>query len=184
MQIKICLAILILLILSLNSIGQEPLTYTEVIKVDSVSKDELYNRAKLWLIYAFNSANHVIQYDNKEEGQIIGKAIIKYDPKIFSASTQTEGNIKYTIKIFVREGRYKYEITDFIHDPYIENPGKAGMGLITTSEECPNPRDLAKGWSNRVWKDIKTQIEDNIVPLTDSLKQGMIKKTESESDDW
>jgi len=174
-----------LTLLSITTLfGQEKLTYSEVVQTDSISQNELYNRAKLWFATTYNSANDVLQMDNKEEGQLIGKAILKYNPNVLSGSEQTKGNINYTIKIFVKNGRYKYEITDFIHDPYGNQYGKYSMGVITTSEECPNPKPMAKGWSDKVWKDIKSQIETNMNSLIPSMKQGMKKKTETKKSDW
>ena len=181
---KLMMAFTIMTSMTMVVFGQEPLTYTEVVQVDSVSQNELYNRAKLWFATAYNSANDVLQIDNKEEGEIIGKAIMKYNPNVFMGMEQTKGSIKYTIKIFVKEGRYKYEITDFIHDPYGNQQGKSSMGLITTDKECPNPKPMAKGWSNKVWDDIKTQIEANVTSLIASLKEEMTKTTESKKDDW
>jgi hypothetical protein len=170
--------------MSMTIFGQDKLTYTEVIQVDSISKKELYNRAKLWFANAYNSANDVLQLENKENGQIIGKAIMKYNPTVFVGSAATKGSIKYTIKIFVKEGRYKYEIIDFIHDPYGSQYGKSSMGLLTNSEECPNPKKGAKKWSHKVWRDIKNQINFNITSLILSLKQSMITQSETKTDDW
>ncbi len=170
--------------ITMNVFGQSPLTYTEIVKVDSVSKSELYNRAKIWFATTYNSANDVIQMENKDEGEIIGRAIITYSPTVYFASEQTRGVIKYTVKLFVKDGRYKYEITDFIHDPYGNKYGKSSMGLITTNDECPNPKPSAKGWSNKVWADIKALIEENMISLISSIKQGMTKKNESNNDDW
>jgi len=181
---KLILTFTIFTAISMTVYGQDTLTYTEVVQVDSVSKDELYNRAKLWLATAYNRSSDVLQMEDKDAGQIIGKAIIKYNPTVFSGSEQTKGTIKYTIKIFVKEGRYKYEITDFIHDPYGNQYGKFSVGLITTAEECPNPKPMAKKWSNKIWKDCKDQIESNVTPLISSLKQGMSTQVESETDDW
>jgi hypothetical protein len=184
MRKTIALTATLIAVMTMTVFGQDPLTYTEVVQTDSASKNELYNRAKLWFVNAYNSASDVLQMDNKEEGQIIGKAIMKYNPTVFSGSEQTKGNIKYTIKIFVKDSRYKYEITDFVHDPYGNQYGKTSMGLITTDEECPNPKSMAKGWSNKVWRDIKNQIESNMTSLIASLKQSMTKQAESKSDDW
>ena len=127
--------VLLLMINSITTYGQTVLTYTEVIQVDSVTNIELYNRAKLWFATVYNSSNDVLQLENKEEGQLIGKAIMKYNPTVLSGSETTKGSIKYTIKIFVKDGRYKYEISDFIHDPVGNQYGKSSLGLITTDEE-------------------------------------------------
>ena len=49
------------------------IVYSEIVKVDSTSSPELYLRAKTWFVRNFNSANNVIQLDDKESGKIIGK---------------------------------------------------------------------------------------------------------------
>lgn len=181
---KFMMTVTIMVVVIFGLFGQEPLTYTEVVQVDSVSQNELYNRAKVWFATAYNSSNDVLQIDNKEGGEFIGKAVLDYIPNVHSGSAQTKGNIKYTIKIFVKEGRYKYIITDFIHDPFGNNFGKSSMGLITNEIKCPNPKPFAKNWSNKVWSDIKAQIETNIISLIENLKESMLKTTESGNDDW
>lgn len=47
-------------------------TYTGIVQVDSVSKDELYKRAKRWFVDTYKSAKAVIELDDKENGEIIG----------------------------------------------------------------------------------------------------------------
>jgi hypothetical protein len=156
--------ILSLLFVTINSVGQA-LTYSEVIKVDSVSAKELYNRAKLWLASSYNSSKDVLQIDNTNDGQILGKALFTYHSNVFVSSENTKGNIKYTITITAKDGRYKYEITDFIHDAIGNHNGNVSFGLITMDAECPNPPTNTKGWNNRVWNDIKQQIGENIPPI-------------------
>lgn len=72
-------------------------TYINTIKLDSVSKDEIYNRAKHWL--AYNSDR--IMIDNNDE--LIGRGHFLVD---FS-------HVWYSITIHIKDGRYKYEITNF-----------------------------------------------------------------------
>ncbi|MGB1050834.1 MAG: DUF4468 domain-containing protein [Chitinophagales bacterium] len=166
--------------------GQETLTYEEVIQVESMSKEELFNRAKFWFVASYNSYNDVLQLEDKENGVIIGKANIKYEPSFLSGSGTTRGVVSYMIKVSTKEGRYKYEITDFFHDPYDKSNtiSRYSVGMITNDEENPNPKAMAKGWSNKVWKDIKSQIESEMSLLIISLTSEMNKPVESEEDDW
>ena len=48
-------------------------TYTDVIQLQGVSKDEMYKRAKHWFVDTFNSGKDVIQLDDKKNGEVIGK---------------------------------------------------------------------------------------------------------------
>lgn len=82
-------------------------TYTGTILVDSMlTKNELYSRAQEFFAKAFVSSINVIQYQDKDEGKIIGKGnlSIKLDGR--------ENILKFTLSIYVKEGKYKYIITD------------------------------------------------------------------------
>ncbi len=180
------LGVVLLMTLSFNTYGQTALNYSEVIKVDSISKDELYNRAKIWFAIACNSSKDILQMDNKEEGQIIGKAKMSYNPTILNASGRTYGIINYTIKLYLKDGRYKYEITDFIHVPTGNSSyGNLPFDLITTDVNSPiQHKGQYKSWNDKVWNDIKNQISDKITPLIESLKKSMLKKAETKNENW
>lgn len=83
--------------------------YSNVIQVDSVSKDQLYARAKRWFVKTYKSANDVIQLDDKENGEIIGKGNFKI------SYYAREPIINHTISILVKDGRFKYIITDLVY---------------------------------------------------------------------
>lgn len=87
-------------------------TYTNVIQVDSFSKDELYKRAKRWFIDTYKSGKDVIQLDDKENGEIVGKGFFEETWMVTFYAGQNV-NVWQTIKIHMKDGRYKYEISDF-----------------------------------------------------------------------
>src|ERR1700685_53659 len=48
--------------------------FTEVVQLDSsYKKDDLYRNAKLFFTDVFKSAKDVLQYDDREQGKIVGK---------------------------------------------------------------------------------------------------------------
>ena len=87
-------------------------TYTDVIQLQGVSKDEMYKRAKHWFVDTFNSGKDVIQLDDKENGEVIGKGCFKALWLINFYSSQSV-NVWKTIIIQIKDNRYRYEITDF-----------------------------------------------------------------------
>jgi len=90
------------------------ITYTEVVNVDNTNKDELLKRAKLWMAKTFVSSKTVIDLIDAENGIIISKPTIEVYWE-YTGSTYEGGYIHYTFSIFIKEGRYKYEITDLYH---------------------------------------------------------------------
>ena len=186
--IKTILNLTFSLFFTTGIIGQnnEQLIYTDVIELENISQDVLYNRGKIWFANTYVSANDVIQLDDKVSGLIIGKGVFRYEPKVFNASARTVGVIRYTVKLFFKDGRYKYEIGNFNHESTsVSSYGGIDFGLITSESECPNPkRGMGSSWNNKVWNDIKSQIDDNVKLLVSNIKDGMTKEVESNNSDW
>lgn len=73
------------LLLTISSFGQDQklldilpmkdgkVVYTGIIQVDSTDKSKLYNKVKKWFVEQYKSAKDVIQLDDKENGEVIGK---------------------------------------------------------------------------------------------------------------
>jgi hypothetical protein len=105
-----------------QSIGQTPnlpidqetgkILFSKVVHLDSsTTKNELFLRAKEWFARSYNSSMDVIQMADADAGKVIGKAQIK----VFALTGHLDGHINYTIVISLRNGRYKYEVTDLHH---------------------------------------------------------------------
>ena len=178
---KIIMASLFALVAAVG-FGQETLTYTDVVSVEGIPQKELYNRAKIWLAETYNSAQDVIQMDDKEAGILIGHATMKFTSNIFSGSGMTKGYINYKIKISVKDNKYKYEFTDYIHKANNFNQFPVSFGKITIEKECPIHIPMTtKGWRNKVWKDMNMQINSNVTLLIESLNK---KMTETTNNNW
>jgi len=96
------------------------INYNGVISIDSINKNELYSRAKRWYVNSYTSAKDVIQLDDKENGELVGKGF-------FEIPWQASFMHIYTVKIFqtiriqVKDKKYRYEINDFRIKYYINN---------------------------------------------------------------
>jgi hypothetical protein len=115
------------------------LVYTEVVQVPGASQAELYARAKLWFANTFKSAKDVVQAEDKEAGIIQGTGF--QDITVVSMGLPVREKLWYTIKIAIKEGRYKYDITNFrvqnYPSEYNINPGEpvAAEGYIKTDQK-------------------------------------------------
>lgn len=164
------------------------ISYSEVVILDSItSKEILYSKAREWFAKSYNSSNNVIQMDSKESGKIIGKALFDVTfsgpfKKVFNG-----GVIHYTIAIYLRDGRYKYEITDFYHTGGLANGHKTPDG-----GSCENLITREKGfWGNSYKKtylqyliQMDEYIKALIYSLKDSMKESAKDSKKIENDDW
>lgn len=86
-------------------------TYQRIVEVPDVNKDELFSRAQNYFIYNYGSGKSVIQTQDKEKGQIIGKGI--YD-RLHTFSNGTGWvclGTWHIIRVDVKDGRARIIIT-------------------------------------------------------------------------
>ena len=159
-----------LFIIAIMVNGQTPISYTEVVQTTDTNqtKDALYLKAKEWFVETFKSANNVIQLDDKESGMIQGKGSIKY-----TYTTLFDGYINFTIKLWLKKGKYKYEISNFTHE---SSAGSCfSFGLITDSAIVEKPCK-SYGYMNTLDKamtDIKSTIDNEVKKMILSLSDKM-----------
>lgn len=85
--------------------------YSAIVSVDSaLSAKQLMTNAEKWFVNYYKSAKDVIQY--KSESEIIGKGSFNCIWK-YSAMQYSNVTVYHTVKVSLKDGRYKYEITDF-----------------------------------------------------------------------
>jgi len=158
--------------LPIDSITKK-ITYSEVIVDSLTNKQELFSRAREWFAKAYNSSTNVIQMEDKESGKIIGKALMSVNTKSLGVIFPN-GNINYTISIYIKDGKYKYEITDFNHTDVIHGGG------FGDCEKMINPK---KGYKY-IFDYFLPQLDNNIRALVIDLKSGMKTKKGIKKDEW
>lgn len=153
----------------LDSISNK-ISYSEVVIVPAVSKQELFHRATMWFTLNFKSSKDVVQLSDENSGEIIGKGSFNVDYTGLGA--KNIGFVSFTILVSVKDGKYKYQITDFWHDGGVSNVKSPGDLLI----EKP-------GWTitKGAWLGVKEQTKSNVSNIIESLKISMGKQT---IDNW
>jgi hypothetical protein len=154
-------------VLTILPLKDGKVNYSGVVNVDSVNKTELYNRAKHWLVETYKSAKDVIQIDDKENGEVIGKVFFE----IYWTNTFYSGlniNIWHTLKIQVKDGRFRYEITDFsVKYSYIYH----GLNYVDAPLETWNsarPENLKK-----VLLHVDEKMQEMVLSLKNYMKKPM-----------
>ena len=89
------------------TVPEKPVTKT--VEIPGKSKDQLYVDANNWMVSTFNNAESVIQFSDKEAGQITGKYMLS----LVTAGTQY-GPARYAyaiINVKVKDGASKITVT-------------------------------------------------------------------------
>ena len=90
---------------------QNMVEYSEVITLDK-SKDEIYSSINEWFVKTFKDSKEVIDFQDKEVGKIVGKGIMVMDTKL-NPLYKYDLHTKFVIKTEVKEGKYRFVISDF-----------------------------------------------------------------------
>jgi len=85
--------------------------FTKVIENIPGTKDEIYSRVISYFATAYNSANNVIQQQDKDAGVVIGKGIFPdiYQEKVFLSVIPCD--CRHTIRIDIKDGRVRVVIS-------------------------------------------------------------------------
>lgn len=174
--------IVMIFVSSFTLIAQDNLSFSKVIQTDSVGKATIFATINEWFATTYNSANDVLQMIDKEAGIITGNGLMAYDYGDMFYGCYT-GNIKYTIKVYVKDNRYKVEITNFNHSGHIGTPA-CSLGLIT-NREVYTTSGMYKKSHNKIWNEIKVVAEQYSNTLFNSLENKTKKmNVENLGGDW
>lgn len=151
------------------------INYSGIVVVDNVTKAELYRRARKWFIDTYKSAKDVLQLEDKENGEVIGKGFFEELWQVtFYANELTR--IYTTVAITVKDGRYKYEIKDFRIQYFVN-----GYGTIV-GYNVDSPLDTwAVGYRPENISKFFAKVDGHVKDMIASLEKAMKTKTE---DDW
>jgi hypothetical protein len=122
--------------------------YTAVVPVPEASQVELYARAQLWFADTFGSTRRVVQVADQAAGVLQGTAF--YPLVLEVGGSRYPQQLWYTVKLVLKDGRYRYEFTDFYlqayPDPYAAVPAVAvpAEAAIEIERQRGTARNLAR----------------------------------------
>jgi len=162
-----------------------PYSFKEIVNVDStLKKDQLFSKAIEWFALTFKNSNAVLKMQDKENGVIIGKGSFlwsyEYPPKYVSNLPKPmpiyQSWVSFTIKINVKDGRFKYELLDFYTDGY----GIVKDGTITKYPEIKMKLSTGKKYQEMAllqFNSLQNQVKESSTSIINGLKISMTKSS-------
>lgn len=144
--------------------------YSEVVKVEGVSQADLFNRALAWFKSYFPNPTSVLKVQDPATGVVSGQHGIYFYKNLEEEKQFKMGQVRYTVEVQVKDGRYKYTVDDIFK---LESP-KVYL------EEWLNESDPDK--INRF--NYAAQVDKNLQELIAKLKIAMQTGKEAEKEDW
>jgi len=122
-------------ILPLNGLGA--VEFSEVVKIDSLSKSAIHLKCQSWFMESYKSAKDVIQSDTEEN--IFGMA--SFDYKINNYGYVTYEPASYKISVNFDDGKYRILIYD-IYEMNFNNPIEQRLKIAKISTEIGKKQNI------------------------------------------
>lgn len=159
--------------------------YQGVVKLnDSLGKEYIYDKLKQIVVSVIKSDKNIIQNENKEIGVIQANGFIVKGHNSYIENPQ----IWYIIKIEVKNGRFRYTISDFTYKFDVKVSTELYGNTISNNknynqsfEEWINPTKKRGGLDRKEIEKFLDSVNSELLLIIDSLK---IKIEEKKSDSW
>ena len=157
------------------------ISFSGVVKVDGVTKDQLFQNGRQWYNKEFVSSKAVLQIVDKETGELSGKGILKsyYDFKMLGTVKKYDCYFRVSIDIKVKDGKYKYSFTEFVIDEAL-TPGMEKMPALTSSNKCPIKFSMV---SEKKMDAMYLSMQENLKIVMDSLIANLEKEMSIKTQD-
>ena len=155
-------------------------TFEGVVPTEGISKADLYSRARAWFAKTFTSADAVLQLEDAGAGKLIGKGFTDIHVSTgYYSPVRTK--LWFTMQVEVKDGRYRYEITDLAFGYY---PGTQVTKIVGYNPAVKVPADEAltstggeavkKGGEVRqAWASTRQETAQAVAGLAESLRKQM-----------
>jgi len=181
------LPLFILVILSPNLYAQEStrlpvnqsgmVEFTKVITVDSVTGKELYSRARLFVANSFRDSKEVTQLEDAESLTLVTKGLF---PRLYTwpMNKNIGGNVRFKFTIQCKDGRFRYSVSDLVHEDTYTAMGfnYSGGPLGLEKAEC------GKCMTKKTWDGIKSKTSKDIQAFLVDLEKSMTQQ--KTADNW
>ena len=152
--------------------------YEEVVKLSDMSKEEIYNKAKMWIVSTLKSGDNMIELSGSNSDKIVAAGNILVDSvqrgrTNISPAIVSNSYLNFKFIVYVKDGRLKYSIENFLLVMPLE--GKTSLTQMGDNLYS-SPRQLRKFKENNT-----LYLDRNVRAVTNSFKKYMVTEIE---DDW
>lgn len=172
--------IFILLLAPVLTMAQKDsiIAYTGVVEIPGASRDQLFTRARQWFNETFASSKEVLQIADKETGELAGKGFMRVIAVYKYMGTHRASVISdFVCNVWVKDGKYKYELSDFDAAYEKLDGGKSiGFGILTSSAETDVKWPMVgKKTVNEMYRSAKVAVAAESELIIASLQSAMSK---------
>jgi hypothetical protein len=152
------------------------ISYVGVVEQEETGSDSLYTRAKRWAVKRFTGgAKSLYEVDKRNQKLVINAWLPAY--AYGNKYTKRDiGKYEFKVSVWIKEGRYKYQISNLVHEGVKSNEGNVVRNYFEyyyTSTTSIKSSDMILRYADR---DINKLIED--------FKKNMKDPTIVDEEEW
>jgi hypothetical protein len=149
--------------------------YSAVVYMDSsVTKDAIYSAARAWFVDNFKDAKEVLQVQDKEAGELVGKGYINIPSNRFGYIAIGVGIVWFNVTLYAKEGRYKYIISEFVHEGGLPQIRDCGSLDDEEPDRC----------SRSIFLEVKEKTDAAMLLMISDLRNSISQNVKKAQDDW
>lgn len=145
--------------------------YTKVMDMPATPKADLYARGMAWFSSYFKNPTEVVREKDPEVGTIMGVSRFKISNVDEKGIKTDAGLVQYTVKLFCKDNKYKYDIVDINWKQASKFPIEKWM-----DKKAPGYKPAYESYLK--------QTDENIKLIMADLEKAMAKKEGKKSTDW
>ncbi|MCD4773107.1 MAG: DUF4468 domain-containing protein [Bacteroidales bacterium] len=147
------------------------ITYREVVEVEGTKKELFYRCISSWLNEAYTNSPGVTSVRDAATGKIIGNHRFRIHQTGKKGNKINTGMILYSFTIEVKDGRYRYTLSDLL----LKRPSRYPI---------ENWFDKSDPAYNTQWNAYLKQIDEFVKSWIEDLKEKMQPKAEVVEEEW
>lgn len=158
------------------------IVYEEVVAIEGATKDQLFKQARSWFKTTYKQADQdedVLYLNDSYLGELGANPYMWMEVSGIGNNTSA-GAILYDFRVEVKEGRFRYKISNLYHEAQRSRLGSGGA-LENKAPDCGT-----LNMQQKYWDEIKIKAHENFKKIVASLKEHMAKSPEAgaEDNDW
>jgi hypothetical protein len=108
--LKLILSVIPLLLV--GCAGMQPIanadrSFERIVEAPGYSKEQIFNGTKIWIADNFTSAKAVLEYENKEDGTLIGNGVIPYPCSGIDCVAKADWKVPFTMRVDIKDQKYR-----------------------------------------------------------------------------
>ncbi len=146
--------------------------FSDVVKVDSLSKEKLFTNSLKWLKSLSNSEE---KFTFSSTDSILQKAEGAFEFQVFQQNgmlRKMTGTISCRVVVEAKDNKYRYSFSDFVYHYYIQN---RNYKMEKTGKTKPLEEPEAAGWQ-KLWEKHKETTFTKVTSMTAVLNTELKKK--------